>query len=245
MILKGPVDIKTDPRLIVALDVDSYRHAVRLVKSLSPYVKVFKIGSILFTICGPKIINYIHKCGGKVFLDLKYHDIPNTVAMAAVEATKLGVYILNVHALAGKAAMEATVKAVEEEAHKRNIFKPIVIAVTVLTSLHDGDLAEVGIQGNVQDLVLKLAGLAKSSRMDGVVASPHELPMLKKQFGENFVVVTPGIRPEWDQNKGDQKRVMTPREAVTAGADFIVIGRPIIAAKKPVKAVQKILEEIR
>lgn len=235
---------KHHPKLIVALDLDSYRKAARLVKMLSPYVKVFKVGNILFTQCGPKIVKYIHKRGAKVFLDLKYNDIPNTVSKAAVEATKMGVYMVNVHALSGKEAMRVTAKAVAQEAKKLHIFKPILVAVTVLTSLHEEDLAPLGLKDSVEENVLRLAGAAKESGLDGVVASPREIGIIKEKFGENFVVVTPGIRPAWAQDKGDQKRVMTPAEAIKKGADFIVIGRPILEAKKPVKAVRAILEEI-
>ena len=235
---------KEDPRLIVALDVDSYRKAGRLVRLLSPYVKVFKVGNILFTQCGPKIIKYIHKKGAKVFLDLKYNDIPNTVSRAAIEATKLGVYMINVHATSGREALRATAKAVAEEARRHHIFKPILVAVTVLTSLHDEDIHSFGMTGTVKDLVLRLAGLAKDAGLDGVVASPEEIKMIKKEIGDHFVVVTPGIRPEWAMHKGDQKRVMTPSQAVANGADFIVVGRPIIQAKKPAKAVKDILKDM-
>jgi len=237
--------MKKDGRLIVALDVDSYRAAARLVKQLSKYVKVFKVGSILFTQCGPKIIKYIHKKGGKVFLDLKYNDIPNTVAGAAVEATKLGVYMLNVHATAGKEAMRMTAEAVSHEAKKQHIFKPIVIAVTVLTSLHDEDVAALGLSGNVQDNVLRFATLAREAGLDGIVCSPHEIKMIKEKFGDRFVTVTPGIRPQWDSAKDDQKRVLTPKQAISNGTDFIVVGRPVLKAPSPVKAVKQILEEIR
>ena len=236
--------MKRNSKLIVALDVDSYRKAARLAKKLSAYVKVFKIGSILFTSCGPHIVKYIHKLGCKVFLDLKYNDIPNTVANAAVEATKMGVYMLNVHALCGKKAMQETALAVAEEAKRLNIFKPIVLAVTVLTSLREDDFTELGLKVNIKDMVLNLAHVAKDAGLDGIVASPEETRMIKEKFGENFVIVTPGIRPEWAMNKNDQKRIMTPKEAVAHGSDFIVVGRPVIEAGKPVKAVKKILEEI-
>jgi len=234
-----------DHRLIVALDVESYRQAAVMVKRLSPYVSVFKVGNILFTQCGPKIIKYIHKRGAKVFLDLKFHDIPNTVSKAAVEATKLGVYMMNVHAFAGKECLTKTAAAVSLEAKRLNIFKPILVAVTVLTSLHEEDLALMGISGKVEDLVVKLAETAKECGFDGVVASPQETRLIKSRLTDNFVVVTPGIRPEWDADKGDQKRVMTPKEAIQAGSDFLVIGRPIMKAHKPVTAVKKILEELQ
>lgn len=236
--------MKKHPKLIVALDVNSYRKAVRLVKQLSPYVKVFKVGNILFTQCGPKIVKYIHKRRAKVFLDLKYNDIPNTVSKAAIEATKMGVYMLNVHALSGKEAMRLTAEAVAEEARRLDIFKPILVAVTVLTSLHEEDLAPLGLKGSIEDVVLRLADMTEQSGFDGIVASPKEIKAIKKKFGEDFVIVTPGIRPEWAKGPSDQKRVMTPSEAIKGGADFIVVGRPIIKARKPAKAVQKILEEI-
>lgn len=237
--------MEKDPRLIVALDVDSYKKAAHLVKTLSPYIKIFKVGSILYTLCGPKIVNYIHKKGGKVFLDLKYNDIPNTVSIAAVEAAKMGVYMLNLHALSGKEAMKRTQAAVTRAAMKEKQFKPIVIAVTVLTSLHNDDLSSLGISDNVETAVLRFAGLAKECGLDGVVASPHEIKSIKNKFGDNFVVVTPGIRPAWDQNKDDQKRTMTPKEAISNGADFIVVGRSIINAGKPAKAANKVIEEMK
>ncbi|MFH1790426.1 MAG: orotidine-5'-phosphate decarboxylase [Candidatus Omnitrophota bacterium] len=236
--------MRKHPKLIVALDVESYVQAVRLVKKLSPYVKVFKVGSILFTKCGPKIIHYIHKRGAKVFLDLKYNDIPNTVSKAAVEATKMGVYMLNVHALSGTEAMRLTAETVSREARKLNMFKPILVAVTVLTSLHDEDLRQIGLADNVENAVTRLAKLAKENGFDGVVASPREIKAIRQNLGDNFVVVTPGIRPLWAQDMNDQKRTMTPKEAIANGADFIVIGRPILEAKKPIDAVKDILEEI-
>jgi orotidine-5'-phosphate decarboxylase len=234
-----------NPKLIVALDVDNYRRAARIVKTLSPYVKVFKVGNILFTLCGPKIIKYIHKSGAKVFLDLKYHDIPNTVANAAVEATKMGVYMMNMHTLAGTTCMQATAKAVSQKAKELNLFKPILVSVTILTSMKEEDLQPLGIEGSVEEIVMKYAKLAKEAGLDGIVASPHELKAIKKKFGENFVVVTPGIRPEWAKKNDDQKRVLTPKEAIEAGSDFIVVGRPIIQSRRPVEAVKKILEEIK
>jgi len=238
--------MRKDPRLIVALDVDSYRKAASLVKMLAPYVRVFKVGNILFTQCGPKIVRYIHKRGAKVFLDLKYNDIPNTVSNAALQATRMGVYMLNVHALSGKEAMRITAEVVAEEASRLQIFKPILVAVTVLTSLHESDLSPFGMKGSIKAFVLKLAQVTQEAGFDGIVASPKEINVIKKKFGENFIVVTPGIRPVWGQQyRCDQKRVMTPKQAIDNGSDFIVIGRPVIKAKKPVQAVKQILEEIR
>ena len=234
-----------DHRLIVALDHASYRKAARLVKSLSRYVKVFKVGSTLFTTSGPKIIKYIHKRGCKVFLDLKFNDIPNTVSNAAVQATRLGVYMLNVHALSGKEAMRKTAEDVKREAEKMDIFKPILVAVTVLTSLQEDDLLSLGVNTNLEELVMKLANATKESGFDGVVASPKEVRIIKERLGENFVVVTPGIRPKWASQVKDQKRVTTPRAALENGSDFIVVGRPITEARKPVIAVKKILQEIQ
>ena len=237
--------IEKNPKLIVALDVDNYRKAARIVRSLAPYVKVFKVGNILFTKCGPKIVSYIHKAGAKVFLDLKYHDIPNTVANAAVEATKMGVYMMNMHTLSGKECMQKTAIAVSQTAKELNIFKPLLVSVTVLTSMKEEDLIPLGIHDKVEKIVMRYASLAKEAGLDGVVASPHEIKKIKEKFGESFVIVTPGIRPQWAQASDDQKRIMTPNEAVTAGSDFIVVGRPVIQAKKPVEAVKKILEEIK
>jgi len=242
--MKEKKKTEKDPRLIVALDVDSYKKAAQLVKKLSPYVKVFKVGNILFTQCGPKIVRYVHKTGAKVFLDLKYNDIPNTVSKAAVEATKMGVYMINVHALSGKDALRLTAEAVAKEARKHHMFKPILVAVTILTSLREHDLSPLGVRGSIKGIVLRLAKAAQESGFDGVVASAKELTVIKEKFGHNFVVVTPGIRPEWAKGASDQKRVVTPKKAIENGSDFIVVGRPVIAAKRPVDAAKKILQEI-
>ncbi len=236
--------MKKDHRLIVALDVESYKKAVRTVNKLSSLIKIFKVGSVLFTHYGPKIIKYIHKKGGKVFLDLKFHDIPNTVANAALQATKLGVYMMNVHAASGNDALVKTQEVVTKEATRLKIFKPILLGVTVLTSLHKEDLEGFGINGSVENTVLKLGKITSKSGFDGVVASSKETRILRKTFGQNFVIVTPGIRPQWSVEKEDQKRITTPKEAIDNGADFIVVGRPILQAKKPLKAVKDILREI-
>lgn len=226
-------------RLIVALDVDTKEKALSLVARLKKEVKIFKIGSELFTSCGPNIIEDVKKNGCEVFLDLKFHDIPNTAAKAAAAATKLGVFILNVHALGGQEMMEKTALIVTEESKKLKIKKPKVIAVTMLTSIGENNLKKIGIDDNMETQVLRLAKLAKASGLDGVVASPSEIKLIRKNIGEDFLIVTPGVRPEWAA-RGDQKRIATPKEAIDSGASFIVVGRPIIEAPDPVEAVKNL-----
>lgn len=230
-------------RLIIALDVDTKDAALALVGKLKKDAGMFKIGSELFTSCGPEIVREIKKSGCEVFLDLKFHDIPNTVAKVAVAATRLGVSIFNVHALGGTDMMKKAAEAVKEESGKLKIGKPKVIAVTILTSADENSLKKIGISDNMENQVLKLAKLAADSGLDGVVASPSEVKLIRKNLGEDFVIVTPGVRPSWAA-KNDQKRIATPREAVDNGASFIVVGRPIIKADDPVIAARKILEEI-
>jgi orotidine-5'-phosphate decarboxylase len=231
-------------RICLALDVDSLDEGLKLVKLLKDYVGIFKIGVHLFTKEGPKAVEKIIKIGGKVFLDLKYHDIPNTVANAARMATKMGVYMFDVHSSGGSEMMKATVDAVNEESEKNNLPKPIILAITVLTSLNDEILNnELKISNNVQKQVIQLAKLAKSSNIDGVVASPKEITVIRKACGKDFTILTPGIRPA-GSGEDDQKRITTPSDAIKLGADFIVIGRPILKAKDPVEASNKILSEI-
>ncbi len=231
-------------KLIVALDVKSEKKALNLVEKLKGDVKIFKVGSELFTSSGGKIIKKIRGKGCEVFLDLKFHDIPNTVASAAIAATNLKVFMFNLHALGGTAMMKKTMKAVKKESKKLKIKRPKVIAVTILTSIDQNALKKVGISGNIKNQVLKLAKLAKDAGLDGVVASSREAKIIRKNLGGHFLIVTPGIRPAW-ASLDDQKRIATPKEAIANGADFIVVGRPIIEAKYPTIAAQKILEEIR
>ncbi len=232
-----------DEKLIVALDVPAFDEAKKLVGILSPTVKVFKVGKELFTAAGPEVVRMIHSKGGKVFLDLKFHDIPNTVGAACEAATRLGVFMMNVHAVGGKNMMIQAVQSVHKTAEELKIQPPILIGVTVLTSMKEPDLKEVGIRNPLIQQVETLAVLAKTCGLDGVVASGHELELIKMAAGKDFLVVTPGVRPVW-AGHGDQKRVMTPKEAIEKGADFIVVGRPITQDKNPMEAAQKILSEM-
>jgi orotidine-5'-phosphate decarboxylase len=230
-------------RLVVALDVDSLNQLRSLVRRLAPEVGMFKVGKQLFTHAGPQAVRLIQELGGEIFLDLKFHDIPNTVAKAAIEATRLGVKMFNVHASGSLEMMRATVKEVRRVCRQERRRRPIMLAVTVLTSLNDDDLKRVGIDGEVADQVVRLASLTKEAGMDGVVASPHEVADIRKACGRRFVIVTPGIRP-FDSNRNDQQRVMTPADAIRAGVDYIVVGRPILEAKDPLYAAQQIVAEM-
>ncbi len=230
--------------IIFALDVGSWDEAQRFVDELRDWVWGFKIGKELFTWMGPKVVEMVQERGGKIFLDLKYHDIPATVARASTMATRLGVSMFNLHALGGLEMMHAAVEASREVAHKERLPAPLVLGVTVLTSLRERDLRAVGIAKPLEEEVVQLATLAQQAGLDGVVASPIEIKPLRQSCGEDMVVVTPGVR----LHKGarhDQARVMTPHEAVEAGADYVVIGRPIREAPDPLKATQEILQEIR
>ena len=230
-------------RLIVALDVDNLEQAKDLVRLLAPEVGMFKIGKQLFTHAGPQAVRLIQDLGGEIFLDLKFHDIPNTVAKAAIEATRLGVRMFNVHASGSLEMMRTTVKEVERVSRQQKLRRPIMLAVTVLTSLGQEDLQRVGVERKVADQVVRLALLTKQAGMDGVVASSHEVSDIRAACGRQFVIVTPGIRPA-EANRDDQQRVMTPGDAVRAGVDYIVVGRPILESKDPVKAARTIVAEM-
>jgi orotidine-5'-phosphate decarboxylase len=231
-------------KLIVALDVETAQKAREFVETLRGMVGMFKIGSQLFTAAGPDLVREIVSSGERVFLDLKFHDIPNTVAAAGVEATRLGVSIFNIHAAGGSEMMRRTALAVAECADAEQLVRPSIIAVTVLTSADDSTLAEVGYGSGPAELARRLAQLAAANEMDGVVASPQEIGIIRSAVKqEGFIVVTPGVRPA-GASLFDQKRVTTPLEAVMAGADYIVVGRPILEAPDPVKAAQKIIEEM-
>lgn len=230
-------------KLIVALDVSSSKEAEKLVKTLSPVVKIFKVGKELFTSAGPEVVRMIQARRAKVFLDLKFHDIPNTVAAACEAATRLGVFMLNVHALGGKHMLFSAVQAVHKTAAELKRTPPLLVGVTVLTSLSEKDLVDVGIKAKLKKEVEKLALLSKTCGLDGVVASAQEIEIIRKAAGKDFIIVTPGVRPLW-ASKGDQKRVMTPREAIEKGANFIVVGRPITQASDPKDAAKKILAEM-
>ena len=230
-------------RLIVALDVDSVEQARQLVAQLREVVGMFKVGSQLFTAAGPELVREIVRGGNKVFLDLKFHDIPNTVAAAGVEATRLGVSIFNVHAAGGSEMMERTAQAVAETAKNEQLPKPAVIAVTLLTSADKATLREIGIEAQPDKLVTQLAKMAAGAGLDGVVASAMEAAAIRTATTANFLIVTPGVRPA-GAKAGDQKRITTPREAIARGADYIVVGRPILNAPDPVQAAEQIIEEI-
>jgi orotidine-5'-phosphate decarboxylase len=242
-------------RLIVALDFPDRSAALKLVDQVHDLVRTFKIGSELFTAEGPAIVGEIVSSGASVFLDLKFHDIPNTVAGAVSSAARLGVAIMNVHTLGGVEMMRAAANAATEysnngsgsrtpPASNRPPRRPAIIGVTVLTSMDGSGLGQVGITEAVHDEVMKLASLAEAAGLDGVVASPHETRLIREALPrENFMIVTPGIRPAWSA-PGDQRRFTTPSEAISYGADYIVVGRPITASPDPRVAVQKIIEEI-
>ena len=238
------MDLTARERLVLALDVDDFKKAEGLVGELSDYVGVFKIGNQLFTAEGPKVVDMVNKKGGKVFLDLKFHDIPNTVACAAEAAAKLGVSIFNVHTSGGYEMMKAAAEATEKISQKLAIRKPIILGVTLLTSINQEILEkEIGIKKRLEEQVVHLAKLAKAAGLDGVVASPWEIKEIRKACGEDFVILTPGIRPT-GKSSDDQKRIMTPHEAIKLGANFIVIGRPIRNAANPIETVKKILKEM-
>lgn len=231
-------------RLVLALDVNNFKKAEELVDKLTDYVGVFKIGNQLFTAEGNKVIKMVQEKGGKVFLDLKFHDIPNTVARAAEVVSKLGVYIFDIHTSGGYEMMKAAVEASKKLSFALGISKPLILGVTLLTSINQEILEkEIGIKKSLEEQVVHLAKLAKAAGLDGVVASPWEIKALRAACGEGFVILTPGIRLA-GKSDDDQKRIMTPQEAIKLGADFIVIGRPITNATNPVKASQEILKEM-
>jgi orotidine-5'-phosphate decarboxylase len=228
-------------KIIFALDVHGLEDIDRWAEVLSGKVGMFKVGKELFTACGPAAVKAVQRHGGQVFLDLKYHDIPNTVAKAMCEAARLGVHLTNLHALGGAEMMETAATAVHKEFSGAD--RPRLLAVTILTSSTVETLRQVGIEHSVQDMVARLARLAKESGMDGVVASPLEIALIREVCGPDFLIVTPGVRPPFAA-VDDQKRIMTPAEAVSSGSDYLVIGRPIAKAADPVQAAEWIADEI-
>jgi orotidine-5'-phosphate decarboxylase len=223
-------------KIIVPLDVPDATSARKLIQAIGGTVGFFKVGNQLFTAVGPDIVKEVQASGSKVFLDLKFHDIPNTVRRAVESACGLGVDMLTIHLSGGREMCEAAVVG-------RGIAKTLILGVTVLTSLNDETLAEVGFRTSVEDEVLLLADLAKHIGITGLVASPQEVVVLRERFGSLFTTVIPGIRPSWSE-AGDQKRVLTPLQAVQAGADYLVIGRPITASPDPQAAVERIIAEL-
>jgi len=230
--------VSKDPRVIVALDFPGEAPAVSLVDRLDPGRCRLKVGKEMFTRLGPAFVERLSRRGFQVFLDLKFHDIPNTVASACAAAADLGVWMINLHASGGRAMMEAARERLAGLPRP-----PLLIAVTVLTSLDAGDLEQIGCPGDPRDRVLRLARLVKEAGLDGVVCSPREASPVRSASGADFLLVTPGVRPAGG-DVGDQKRVMTPGEAVAAGADYLVIGRPITAAAEPLQALAEIERDI-
>ncbi|MGB9476513.1 MAG: orotidine-5'-phosphate decarboxylase [Candidatus Udaeobacter sp.] len=226
---------KAADRIIVALDVPTQKPALELVGKLRDRISFFKIGLQLYTAEGPEIVRAVSSTGSKVWLDLKLHDIPNTVARAVESANRLGAQVLTIHLSGGSEMIRAAIAARSENM--------LLLGVTVLTSSTEETLREIGIQDKVEDQVLRLAKLGVEAGIDGVVASPHEIETLRREFGDRIKIVVPGVRPNWS-TAGDQKRVMTPREALQAGADYLVVGRPITAHRNPSEAAEKILAEI-
>ncbi len=231
-------------KLIFALDTGNYKEALSWVELLSGHVGMFKVGKELFTAVGPKIIESIKQKGQRVFLDLKFHDIPNTVARAAEAAVRMDVDMFNVHAAGGSRMIKETVSAAEACADKLGKDKPIILAVTVLTSLDNTDLAEVGYEKSTNELVLLLAEAAHAAGASGVVASAQDIAALRTNLGDKFIIVAPGIRNANETAKDDQKRTMSAFEALKTGADYIVMGRPIRQAKDPLEACRQIVCEI-
>ncbi len=228
------------PRLIVALDFPSAESALAMAERLDPALCRLKVGKELFTRCGPSLVEALQVRGFQVFLDLKFHDIPNTTAAACRAAADLGVWMLNVHAGGGRRMLEAAREAIENVSQR-----PLLIAVTVLTSLEKPDLEELGVNADPQRQVLRLARLTRQTGLDGVVCSAQEAGLLRAELGPDFCLVTPGIRLAALDQEDDQRRVMTPRAAVEAGADYLVIGRPVTGAPDPVLALRAIHAELK
>lgn len=229
----------TDPKVVVALDFAREEEALALVAQLSPTECRLKVGKEMFTLFGPQFVRQLVGQGFEVFLDLKFHDIPNTVAKAVAASAELGVWMVNVHASGGRRMMEAAKAALAPYGDKA----PLLIAVTVLTSMEQSDLAELGVTLSPAEQVLRLARLTKQSGLDGVVCSAQEAELLKRELGDEFVLVTPGIRPSGSA-QGDQRRIMTPAEAVTVGADYLVVGRPITQSGEPAAVLAAINHEL-
>lgn len=228
-----------DNKILVALDFESKTDALHLVSKLDPSLCRLKVGKEMFTHFGPSFVKELHECGFEVFLDLKFHDIPNTVAKAVKAAADLGVWMVNVHASGGTKMMKAAKEILTPYGDKA----PLLIAVTVLTSMSQEDLLDLGIDKSPEQQVLFLAGLAANAGLDGVVCSAQEAPVLKSKFGSDFKLVTPGIRTK-EASADDQKRIMTPKNAIDAGSDYLVIGRAITKSKDPIDTMQNIYKSL-
>ena len=231
-------------KIIVALDVDTEQEALALTAALKDHVGAFKLGLQLYNNTGPGIVQKIAEAGGRVFLDLKFHDIPNTAARAAEAVVGLGAFMFNVHASGGKKMMADTAAAAKARAKKLGIAAPLLIGVTVLTSMSEQELqGELGVTRTLPDHVAGLAKLCQEAGLDGVVASAKEIPWIRKACGEEFLIVTPGIRPAWAAGD-DQSRIVTPKDALQQGANYIVVGRPLTKAENPAEAAKRLLAEI-
>lgn len=228
------MNLHSDPKVLIALDFAAPEKAIEFISQFSPETCRLKVGKELFAVAGPEFVKTLVAKGFDVFLDLKYHDIPNTVAKAVQAAAKMGVWMVNVHASGGSKMMKAAKEALAEFEKP-----PLLIAVTVLTSMQQEDLAEIGLDIEPKTQVLRLAKLTKDSGLDGVVCSAQEVEMLRAEIGVNFCLVTPGIRPA-GSDINDQKRIMTPKDALNSGSSYLVIGRPITQAENPVQALQEI-----
>jgi orotidine-5'-phosphate decarboxylase len=238
--MSDKLKIGAKERIIFALDVSTLNEVEKWVDLLKGHIGAFKVGKQLFTSCGPKVLDTIQERGGSIFLDLKFHDIPNTVVGAVREAQRPGVVMIDIHALGGYDMMAAAREAIAKTPDER---RPKLLAVTVLTSLNRENLNDMGIDKEPMEMVLKLSSLAKQAGLDGVIASSLEVQAIRKELGDDFLIMTPGIRPAVKE-AGDQKRVATPRDAIDNGADYLVIGRPIRTSQDPVATVKDITEEI-
>lgn len=227
---------KPEPKIIVAIDADTVRQALAQVRLLNPELCHLKIGSVLFTRYGPSFVEELMKKGYRIFLDLKFHDIPQTVADACRAAVELGVWMINVHVSGGRLMIETAMNVLKSMTSNRKL---LILGVTILTSLDNDDLKMLGIQDDVSIVVSRMAILAKRAGLDGVICSAHEAPLLRQQCGKDFLLVTPGIRLKSDK-KNDQKRTMTPEVALKAGSDYLIIGRTITQSKNPLKILQMI-----
>lgn len=232
-----------EDKLIVALDFPTWPEAERLVESL-PEVRFFKVGLEMYLASRGEAVTKLREMGKEVFLDLKFHDIPNTVAQACRQAVVSGGSIFNVHASGGRSMLKAAAQATAEAATQAGIEKPLLIAVTILTSMNKTELVEVMGEQDLSGTVVRLAQLTKDAGLDGVVASPQEIQLIRSACGKDFKIICPGVRPRWAAT-GDQKRVMTPCEAIRAGADYLVVGRPITKAENPREAALKVLQEMK
>jgi len=237
--------MKPRERIILALDVSDHDEAIKIVHRFKDHIDIFKVGSELFTSVGPRLIKEINLMGKKVFLDLKFHDIPNTVTKSVLAAARLRVFMLTVHTLGGLDMLKQAADALGKFAIENNITRPRLIGVTILTSMDQKALSdEIGVALRMSSQVKQLAKLARMAGLDGVVASAENATMIRSSAGEGFIIVTPGIRPSWT-SADDQKRTLTPKQAIRKGADYIVIGRAVLAQSDPAKALKRIHDEIK